>query len=60
MLFFRIADIVFRSSKMAFADLQACANWIIVEGTDIEVRHTLFTNELGGEWRDNRSYQDGN
>jgi hypothetical protein len=42
-----------------FASLQSCARWVFKEGADIEVRHTLLTNELGREWRDDRSYLDG-
>ncbi|QGM48244.1 hypothetical protein [Methylocystis heyeri] len=42
-----------------FVALQACARWVFLEGADIEVRHTLFTNELGREWRDDRPYLDG-
>ena len=46
-------------SDEEFNDLQTCARWVYLEGTDIEVRHTLFTNELGREWRDGRAYLDG-
>lgn len=42
-----------------FESLQSCARWVFKEGTDIEVRHTLLTNELGREWRDDRSFLDG-
>ncbi|CAO4176265.1 hypothetical protein [Methylorubrum aminovorans] len=43
----------------AFAVLQRAARWTYLEGTDIEVRHTLLTAELAREWKPERPFGDG-
>lgn len=35
------------------------AHWVYVEGTDVEVRHILFTYELARQWPDGVNWADG-
>lgn len=42
-----------------FRLLQRAARWVFTEGQDVELRHTLLTNELAREWRDDEAFAIG-
>lgn len=39
--------------------LQRAGRWVYAEGNDVELRHTLLTNELAREWRDGEAFATG-
>lgn len=46
----------FEESIVGLEALQDAANWVYVEGTDVEVRHTFLSTELSREWAPGRSF----
>ncbi|MCQ8104941.1 hypothetical protein NP590_12570 [Methylomonas sp. SURF-2] len=49
----------FLAEEIPFQILQDSANWVYLEGEDVEVRHTFLTSELARSWSSDVSFCEG-